>query len=633
MGRAPTTGLVTVTDTLPEGLTFVSGSGPGWECSAVGNVVTCRTSLPIPPVGSVDIVIQVAVAPSLGGRRVRNVAEVAAGGDINEANNRDDDDGPVEPANGSPTPVPTEAAITPTPAPTQPPPQDLDVALTKALTGPSDTVVPGSVVTFRISVRNRGPNATRGPLTVTDNLPGVLAYEGMTAGPAGAAQGGIDDRWVCPAPAPDPVGQALVCTNAAVLGVDQRTEFLIRVRVLLRASGTSLINRATVDTVGDTIAANNTDTARVFVLGPINTPPPDGDVRPPDCPPGDLSGWMAPSQGVWQDDYNFEDRPDKQLVQLSPTAYRAELKMVIGRPTLLFGIRGSADALNDPKRNRIVIQGTATGTVPVPVKLQFSLVDDEGHHHIWTSPVVATPRLDGPCGTPTSFTAEVNTRQGIPPAPNQAFTIGAIGSSGSYRLYARLVRADETSTGIAVTVDGLAQGVPAPRVRFVPLVLSEAATENGTMHRQGQRDPATTFADEAQALREDAEAIARDARNWIPDYFPLPPGGLLTDVDYLHDLSLTARDKSPAELIAALVKRFGTAAALAQVGRQRSSRIHRPGRAWRSRTRRRSSVTSSSTTRSVTNWSTSCRTSGPTSRWRRNAPIPATTGTDRMGGA
>src|SRR5262249_20376518 len=33
-GRAPTSGVITVTDALPDGLTFVSGSGPGWSCSA-----------------------------------------------------------------------------------------------------------------------------------------------------------------------------------------------------------------------------------------------------------------------------------------------------------------------------------------------------------------------------------------------------------------------------------------------------------------------------------------------------------------------------------------------------------------------------------------------------------------------
>ncbi|MDQ2701449.1 MAG: hypothetical protein M3Y70_01235 [Pseudomonadota bacterium] len=38
------TGTATVTDTLPTGLTYVSGTGTGWACSAVGQVVTCNNS-------------------------------------------------------------------------------------------------------------------------------------------------------------------------------------------------------------------------------------------------------------------------------------------------------------------------------------------------------------------------------------------------------------------------------------------------------------------------------------------------------------------------------------------------------------------------------------------------------------
>jgi large repetitive protein len=40
-GPSPTSGPVTITDTLPTGLTFVSATGSGWLCAAVGQVVTC----------------------------------------------------------------------------------------------------------------------------------------------------------------------------------------------------------------------------------------------------------------------------------------------------------------------------------------------------------------------------------------------------------------------------------------------------------------------------------------------------------------------------------------------------------------------------------------------------------------
>ena len=48
-GTAATSGTMTVTDTLPAGLTFVSGSGGGFTCSAVAQVVTCTSTTAIAP--------------------------------------------------------------------------------------------------------------------------------------------------------------------------------------------------------------------------------------------------------------------------------------------------------------------------------------------------------------------------------------------------------------------------------------------------------------------------------------------------------------------------------------------------------------------------------------------------------
>ncbi|MGN6112792.1 MAG: beta strand repeat-containing protein [Luteimonas sp.] len=46
LGPEIAVGTATVSDTLPTGLTFVSGTGTGWTCSAVGQVVTCNNSAP-----------------------------------------------------------------------------------------------------------------------------------------------------------------------------------------------------------------------------------------------------------------------------------------------------------------------------------------------------------------------------------------------------------------------------------------------------------------------------------------------------------------------------------------------------------------------------------------------------------
>src|SRR5207244_63275 len=46
VGNTATTGTITVSDTLPAGLGFVSGTGTGWSCSAVLQVVTCTNAGP-----------------------------------------------------------------------------------------------------------------------------------------------------------------------------------------------------------------------------------------------------------------------------------------------------------------------------------------------------------------------------------------------------------------------------------------------------------------------------------------------------------------------------------------------------------------------------------------------------------
>ncbi|MBC7991354.1 MAG: DUF11 domain-containing protein, partial [Luteimonas sp.] len=78
---APTSGTLTVTDTLPTGLTFVSGTGPGWSCGAAGQLVTCTTAAVINPQASapsITLTVSVAAAAAPG---VTNIARASGGGD------------------------------------------------------------------------------------------------------------------------------------------------------------------------------------------------------------------------------------------------------------------------------------------------------------------------------------------------------------------------------------------------------------------------------------------------------------------------------------------------------------------------------------------------------------------------
>ncbi len=90
LGTAPSTGTITVADTLPAGLTFVSATGTSWTCSAVGQVVTC-TSNAVIAAGTTSanpITLTVAVA-STAVPSVTNQAAVSGGGEpaANNGNN------------------------------------------------------------------------------------------------------------------------------------------------------------------------------------------------------------------------------------------------------------------------------------------------------------------------------------------------------------------------------------------------------------------------------------------------------------------------------------------------------------------------------------------------------------------
>jgi uncharacterized repeat protein (TIGR01451 family) len=95
-GLTPTTGITAVTDTLPPGLTYISGVGAGWTCSATEQIVTCMTPGPIESGVSTTILLTVSVGPSAF-PGVTNLAVVANESDRNNANNASGDPVAVSP--------------------------------------------------------------------------------------------------------------------------------------------------------------------------------------------------------------------------------------------------------------------------------------------------------------------------------------------------------------------------------------------------------------------------------------------------------------------------------------------------------------------------------------------------------
>jgi uncharacterized repeat protein (TIGR01451 family) len=86
VGAAPTSGVIAVTDNLPAGLNYVSGTGTGWTCGAVGQLVTCSNAGPLAPSAVSEIILRVGVSDGVQPSFV-NTATVSVPNDLNPTNN------------------------------------------------------------------------------------------------------------------------------------------------------------------------------------------------------------------------------------------------------------------------------------------------------------------------------------------------------------------------------------------------------------------------------------------------------------------------------------------------------------------------------------------------------------------
>ncbi|MCC7201160.1 MAG: DUF11 domain-containing protein [Nitrospirae bacterium] len=132
---------LTVSDTLPSGVTYVSSGGTGWTCGHSSGVVTCtRSNLSN---GATAPLITITVnAPVVGGV-INNTASVTGyQNDPNSANNS--------------TTIPTTVIAV------------ADLSITK--TDSPDPVNQGAQITYTLTVSNAGPSSASG-IVVTDALP------------------------------------------------------------------------------------------------------------------------------------------------------------------------------------------------------------------------------------------------------------------------------------------------------------------------------------------------------------------------------------------------------------------------------------------------------------------------------
>ena len=214
---------LTVTDTLPAGESFVSGTGTGWTCSAAGQVVTCLQSSGLPNTQTApQLTLQVVLASSDTGTLVNSATVSSPTVDPNPANN-----------------IGSASAVLSL---------ESDLQITKSHGGVA--FVAGADATYFLAVTNAGPSDESAGIAITDTLPAGETYVSF---------GGLG--WGCTA-----TGQVVTCTYAQTL-TSGATAPVVDLTVFVAPSvGSSIMNTATVAGPNpDPNLANNTasDTATV----------------------------------------------------------------------------------------------------------------------------------------------------------------------------------------------------------------------------------------------------------------------------------------------------------------------------------------------------------------------------------
>ena len=223
-GEAPGasgSGVITVTDTLPASLTFVSATGSGWTCGAAGQVVTCTRPGPYTGGNFTNMPVITLVATATAAGAINNTATISIPEtDSNTTNNSD------------------SASVTST--------NDADLRLVK--TASLNPVVPNQAYTYSLAVSNLGPLAISAgrTITVTDALPSGVS---LTAAPSGSG-------WTCSPSAGFPMDAASVsCTRPGPL-LANRDAPVITLAVLQPTAG-ARSNTACVALSGTSPVDNN----------------------------------------------------------------------------------------------------------------------------------------------------------------------------------------------------------------------------------------------------------------------------------------------------------------------------------------------------------------------------------------
>ena len=218
-GPGPTSGTVTVADTLPADLTATAFAGTGWTCTLAP--LSCTRSDVLANGASYPPLTLTVTVGASAAASVTNTVSVSGGGEINTSNDTASDPTTIVPA--------------------------ADLSVTKSHVGPLHAGAIG--VTYVISVSNIGLGPTVGVVTIVDNLPPQLTATAIS----GAG-------WTCTL-------ATLTCTRSDVLAPGASyPQITVTVNVSPTATG-SIVNSVTVSGGGDVSAANDSssDAASLFV--------------------------------------------------------------------------------------------------------------------------------------------------------------------------------------------------------------------------------------------------------------------------------------------------------------------------------------------------------------------------------
>ncbi len=221
-------GLVTMNDTLPLGITPTSAAGTGWACSIFGQTVSCTRVDSLPAASSYSAITLNATVSQSAPATVTNIATVAGGGEFNLLND-------------TATDVANVGSIA-------------DLAITDA--GSPNPVAAGGNITYTLLATNNGPSAADNA-TLVVNVPANTTFVSLVA-----ASG-----WSCQTPAAGGTGN-VVCANAN-LAAPGSAAFTLVVKVNNGvANGTVITQTASVSSsVSDPALSNNTARVNTIVGG------------------------------------------------------------------------------------------------------------------------------------------------------------------------------------------------------------------------------------------------------------------------------------------------------------------------------------------------------------------------------